>query len=525
MDKSFGSFLLTRRIKQNLSQQEIADILGYTSQTISNFERDKAFPDLSIWSKYAETLNVDLSSFIMAKEAKINNLCSSLKFDKDKFAKNLKYLRKKNNLTQKDLAKLIQVNNKTIMSYENGKSFPSLSSFIKLCNLYKLKADELYFVIKLDDSNARNKPIKKKRIFVPIVLPIIIVTSVSAVGVGVATATMRNRQKNNDNETSIYSSNNSLISDSSYDSFSSDVSISSNDNLSNSEITSSSDINNSSTEPSNIDETNITYNLVGDILTITDIDTSLTDIVVPTYINDHKVNKIDASMITSLEAYQNKTLKRLIFANDIEIDNFEDISFNNFGLLENITLPINIDRVSSYQFNDCHLLKEIDIPLNVKTIEGFAFSGCSNIKAINIHSSILETIGYASFQYCNKLEDINIPNSVTLIDEWAFQECNALKEITLPTELLKLSNCAIYHCINIDEIIIPNKVNTIGVNCFQYCSALTAIYIPLSVSYIDHDAFTDCPNLTIYCASSEKPEAWHDDWNSENNPIIWGYTL
>ena len=165
MDNNFGRFLLDCRIKQNLSQSELGDILGYTPQTISNFERGKAFPDLSIWSKYAKALKIDLESFITGKNEKNNDLCFLLSFDNEKFANNLKYLRKRNNLTQKDLAKMVQVNNKTILSYEQGKSSPSISTFIKLCNLYQLKMDELYFVIQLEGSKKETKPIKKKRIF------------------------------------------------------------------------------------------------------------------------------------------------------------------------------------------------------------------------------------------------------------------------------------------------------------------------------------------------------------------------
>lgn len=519
MEKYFGTFLLKQRIKQGLSQQDLADFLGYTNQTISNFERDKAFPDLSIWSKYASVLNLDLESFIFAKENKNNDLCSSLRFDKEKFAKNLKYLRKKNNLTQIDLSKMIQVNSKTIMSYENGKTFPSLDSFVKLCNLYKLKVDELYFVINLKDDKSNNeKPIKKKRIFVPIILPILIVTTVTGVGVGVTTNAIRNRN-NHRNEEIINNatSDDSLNISSFYQSSDDSAFISSNEPISSSNEP-------ISIEPANIDETNITYDLTDDVLTINNIDTSLTDIVIPEIINNHIVNKIDASMITSLEAYKNKTLKRLIYASDIEIEGFEDITFNSFGLLESITLPKNIERLAIYQFNDCHLLKEIDIPSNVKIIEGSSFSGCSNLKRVNFASnSKLEAIDDCAFRYCYKLEDINIPHSVTLLNDWAFQECNALKEIQLPDELLKINNNVFFSCVSLISIEIPKKVNTIGIECFQSCKTLESIYIPSSVTYINHDAFSDCPNLTIYCEMDEKPDAWHDNWNSGSNTVIWGY--
>ena len=59
-----GSFLIEQRNKVGLTQADIADKLGYSSQLVSLWEKDKAQPDLRIISKYASLLNVDLKGFI-----------------------------------------------------------------------------------------------------------------------------------------------------------------------------------------------------------------------------------------------------------------------------------------------------------------------------------------------------------------------------------------------------------------------------------------------------------------------------
>ena len=179
-----SDFFIERRKKVGLSQSKISEILGYSSQSVSAWESGRSFPDLSIWSKYASILGVDLEGFIFAKEQKNNVRCDSIKFDSDKFSKYLKYLRKKNNLILSDLSKLIGVNVKTISAWEKAKSYPNLQTYIKLCNLYMLTMDELYFVIQDKKSDVVTKPIRKKRIFLPIILPIII-----TIGVGGGTTT------------------------------------------------------------------------------------------------------------------------------------------------------------------------------------------------------------------------------------------------------------------------------------------------------------------------------------------------
>lgn len=186
-----SDFFVNRRIATNLSQSKIGEILGYSSQSVSAWESGRSFPDLSIWSKYASLLGVDLDGFINAKENKANDRCETYQFDSDKFSNNIKYLRKKNNLTLNDLSKSIGINVKTISAWEQAKSYPNLSSFIKLCSIYKLKYDELYFVIKLDEINETKK--KKKKIFLPIFLPIIITLGVGGgTTIGVVTYNQRN---------------------------------------------------------------------------------------------------------------------------------------------------------------------------------------------------------------------------------------------------------------------------------------------------------------------------------------------
>ena len=60
------------------------------------------------------------------------------------FGSRLKEYRKKNNLTQKELAQIINVSVKTISDYENRENRPTYNDFIEICN--KLKVDAHYFM-------------------------------------------------------------------------------------------------------------------------------------------------------------------------------------------------------------------------------------------------------------------------------------------------------------------------------------------------------------------------------------------
>ena len=174
-----GQFLTDRRLAKGLSQSYIAEELGYSPQTISQWENDKGLPELSVISKYASILGIDLAGFILCKNQRLNSRSDVLNFDIAKFAANLKFIRKKNNLLQSDVAKKLLVNTKTVGSWEKGLSTPTLSNFVGLCSYLKLSYDELYFAY-VTNETIKQKPIHKKRIFLPIILPIFI--SVSAAG-------------------------------------------------------------------------------------------------------------------------------------------------------------------------------------------------------------------------------------------------------------------------------------------------------------------------------------------------------
>ncbi len=57
----------------------------------------------------------------------------------------LKSLRLENNFTKEELAKKINVNKITIDSWEKGKTSPSLKYLIKICELYHVSSDYIFF--------------------------------------------------------------------------------------------------------------------------------------------------------------------------------------------------------------------------------------------------------------------------------------------------------------------------------------------------------------------------------------------
>lgn len=60
-----------------------------------------------------------------------------------KVSDKLKELRKEKGLTQKEIAKLLNLSETGYASYEQGLSEPSIDNIKKICQMYKITADEL----------------------------------------------------------------------------------------------------------------------------------------------------------------------------------------------------------------------------------------------------------------------------------------------------------------------------------------------------------------------------------------------
>ena len=55
----------------------------------------------------------------------------------------IKKYREKNNITQKEIARILEVESGTISKYESGKIEPSVKTVIKLCEIFNIKIDDL----------------------------------------------------------------------------------------------------------------------------------------------------------------------------------------------------------------------------------------------------------------------------------------------------------------------------------------------------------------------------------------------
>lgn len=81
---------------------------------------------------------------------------------KELFGKRIKELRKEKNLTQEQLAELVDIDTRNIIKIENSQTFPRISTLNKLLDVFEISASDLFRMDHLQNTSVLKEKIFKK---------------------------------------------------------------------------------------------------------------------------------------------------------------------------------------------------------------------------------------------------------------------------------------------------------------------------------------------------------------------------
>ena len=181
-------------------------------------------------------------------------------------------------------------------------------------------------------------------------------------------------------------------------------------------------------------------------------------------------------------------------------------AFRDCASLREILIPSssNLKRIGGGAFRGCGIA-QITLPSHIQEIEGATFYGCNNLEHVSLPG--VNRIGTAAFAECPRLTDINIPESVTEIDDEAFASCSRLQTVVIPKGVKNIRKRTFRNCVSLSSIVIPNTVTAVGESAFEGCYSLSKLTLPNSVETIDNMAFRgsglthfDIPESILYFA-------------------------
>lgn len=176
-------------------------------------------------------------------------------------------------------------------------------------------------------------------------------------------------------------------------------------------------------------------------------------------------------------------------------------AFYTANSLAHVILPSNLAVIGSTAFREVWGLKTIAIPDSVTSIENSAFRGCNSIKYVRLSKSLqllgsnmfdgnygllgvsnteyLPFLANYLFQYCYSLRKIRLSSTIQELRYRALLGCYSLSMIDLPDTVTLLDN-AFMSCLSIDKIIVraTTPPNIVGTGTFAGIPITAKIYVP-----------------------------------------------
>lgn len=120
----------------------------------------------------------------------------------------------------------------------------------------------------------------------------------------------------------------------------------------------------------------------------------------------------------------------------------------------------------------------------------------------------VEEIDPCTFQDCQHITAVTIPEGIRSIGFAAFSGCHRLQSVSLPSTIVSLGSYLFRNCTNLQRVVIPDGVATLGNNTFDGCGSLYSVSLGMGITNIQDEAFFGCGAIdTLWIANPQPPQA------------------
>ena len=190
------------------------------------------------------------------------------------------------------------------------------------------------------------------------------------------------------------------------------------------------------------------------------------------------------------------------FGNNLFLDKIELVEIANTGALEHLgsyalsktgITAVDMPRLNSmgkFTFQNCQSLQHVLLPEGIEEIPGSCFEGCSLLDEINFPRA-LKKIGFMAFAG-TAIVSAELPDDLEEIGTWAFSDSN-LESVNIPASCHNFSYAFIGT--NLRQVNIPEGITEISPAAFASCYNLENISLPSTLKAIGKQAFSYCLGL------------------------------
>lgn len=136
--KELGNRLKHLREKHKLTQCAAGALIGEPVGNYQNYEYGDSNPSIEQLIIFAKEFHSSIEYIVRGRENKVIYANETIIFQE-----RLKELRKKNHLTQKQIAAILNMKFQNYQKYEYGETVPTLGRIIQLADLFQVPIDDM----------------------------------------------------------------------------------------------------------------------------------------------------------------------------------------------------------------------------------------------------------------------------------------------------------------------------------------------------------------------------------------------
>lgn len=172
---------------------------------------------------------------------------------------------------------------------------------------------------------------------------------------------------------------------------------------------------------------------------------------------------------------------------DSGVTTIDSNAFMFCSSLENVTIPGSVEKIPDSAFLCCYSLENVEIQNGVKRMGSKVFQGCKTLKNVEIPSSVDE-IDANPFDYCINLIEVHVDernssycseDGVLFNKEKTHLICYPIGKpdarYVVPDGVIEIGEDTFYYS-SLTDIQIPNSVTTIENGAFDDCDKLSDVY-------------------------------------------------
>ena len=141
----------------------------------------------------------------------------------------------------------------------------------------------------------------------------------------------------------------------------------------------------------------------------------------------------------------------------------------------------------------CNQIQSVTIPESVTSIGKSAFEHCSNLDSLTINGVATSMIGAYAFASCTSLTSLSLVGSFQTIGDCAFASCG-MTSLTIDATITSIEKYA-FSSSSLISLSLTGNVQKIGDYAFANCTSLTSLSLTGNVQKIGDHAFDSCSSL------------------------------